>query len=757
MATAGTLLCLSYCVGLFCTSLLLYHWGLDPLMGALISGLGSLVAGLVAAVIMPRRWPLGPSSPVWLMAGIIAVFATLNYWWRLPVPAVDDVSQLLGGDQARTEMVVWGTAESAPELTRSGRRRLWLRVEQVQPQGDGSQAGSPEAASGRLYVTLDAERAADVYPGQTIRLGGNLYAPSLPKNPSDFDFQAYLASHGAFAGFSADWLRAESDTDEPGWGLWQLRQRIAAAHIQGMGESTGPLVSAMALGRKAVDLPYPLQDSFIKAGLAHTLAASGFHVSLVLAVVLGLCRSQSPSFKVAAGAIALITYVGLTGAQPSVMRAALMGGGALVGLALERQVKPLGCLLVAVTVLLAGNPHWIDSIGFRLSVIATLGLMVSVQPISRRLEFLPETLAAPLAVPIAAYLWTLPLQLYYFNVLSTYSIAVNLVVTPLVTVISLGGIATGLVAVVWPWLAGLLAWPLQFPAWLLMALVQWQVNLPGSSLAMGQISLAQMLGIYGLLLLGWLQPWCQQRRWLVGCLALSLACGPLWWATETQAAVLAAGDEPILVLQDQRRSLLVNSGDAKTAFYTINPFLRQAGTNSLAWAVALPDNTAQAWQVITDQTPVEVMYSSHTYVEAGVASFEALQPQQSQPMGRTTLQNLGAENPILRLVLPDKSTWLRLPSLSPELQRHLAQVVTTLESQVLWWDGRPVTEELLEAVQPTVAIASSRFLDPAVEVAFQDRGIQVFWTERDGAVLWSPKQGFRSYLSSRSQPGPGEA
>jgi competence protein ComEC len=47
-----------------------------------------------------------------------------------------------------------------------------------------------------------------------------------------------------------------------------------------------------------------------------------------------------------------VIFVGLTGLQPSVARAAVMGFGALFALVLERKVKPLGSLLIAATLLL---------------------------------------------------------------------------------------------------------------------------------------------------------------------------------------------------------------------------------------------------------------------------------------------------------------------------------------------------------------------------------------------------------------------
>ncbi|MHC5832337.1 MAG: ComEC/Rec2 family competence protein, partial [Nostoc sp.] len=74
------------------------------------------------------------------------------------------------------------------------------------------------------------------------------------------------------------------------WGWWQIRERIVRSQVRWLGVPEGPLVSAMVLGSKAVDLPYDIRDLFVQAGLAHALAASGFQTSLILSVILQLTR-----------------------------------------------------------------------------------------------------------------------------------------------------------------------------------------------------------------------------------------------------------------------------------------------------------------------------------------------------------------------------------------------------------------------------------------------------------------------------------
>ena len=766
-AIAGLLGAGAYCAGLFWVSLLVRHLGLAPGLGAIVAGLGALGAGGIAALGLPRRWRSGPTATQWWVAGAIGLLAALNYGLRYPAPTALDISHLLTqGEAAGAQQMVWGQVEDMPRLTRSGRAQVWLNAEQVRRLDANQQPlSAPSLVRGQLYVTLPADQIEGVVPGQRVTVRGQLYEPAVPKNPNAFNFRQYLADRGCFAGFTGERVTVEPGQSPAWWRLWRLRVRIAQAQAAHLGSPLGPLVSAMALGRQAVNVPYDIQDAFMQAGMAHTLAASGFQVSLVLGVVLALMdhpaiatRLAFPTqAKVIAGGVALVVFLLIAGVQPSVMRATVMGFGVLAGVALERGVKPLGCLLGAVTLLLLVNPAWIDDIGFRLSVMATLGLMVAVKPITERLEWLPPTLAAVAAVPLAAYLWTIPLSLYYFNTLTTYSILLNMVTTPLVMVISLGGMLSGLVAVVWPWLGGMLAWPLGLPTQLLIALVQWEVSLPGSALATGHISLGQMVGLYGLFCLwGWGPA---RRRSLVALLIALVALGPLLYrgATLAEVTVLAAGQDAVMVVQDGRSPLVVNSGTDKTAFYTVVPFLRQAGINRLTSAIHGDDSDRDNWHTIAAKAPIRNFYGAESALAIAPPGgrFHRLTPGQTQTLGRQQMQYLQAGARGLRLSLLGRQTWLLLPALSPAQQMPWLQAHPGLPSQVLWWHGEALAPEAIAAITAIgakVAIASAPTIDPTTEQRLLNQGFQVFCTERDGAITWSPGQGYRAYLQGRHHP-----
>jgi competence protein ComEC len=759
-AITGLLWCGAYCAGLFIVSLLVRHWGIALWPGVAISGASALLLSGVAALLLPRFWRTGPRRMAWLATGLIGLAAVFNYGWQYPVPAQQDVSHWLErGELAGAQQEVWGSVKDMPRQTRSGKGQFSLYATLIRAVDEvGLPLAAPELVTGQLYATVPVGAIENVFPGQPVRLEGKLYQPEPPKNPYAFDFRQYLADQHTFAGFSGKYLELRKNGAPGWWRLWRVRVRIARAHEAGLGTPAGPLVSAMALGRQAVQVPYDIQDTFIQAGLAHTLAASGFHVSLVLGVVLAIMghpaitsRVGNPAAaKVVVGLLALAGYVLLTGGQPSVMRASLMGVGALIGLATERRVNPLGCLLVAVTLLLVWNPTWIDSIGFRLSVMATLGLIVSVKPLTAWLEWLPTTLATIVAVPVAAYFWTIPLSLFYFQTLTTYSILLNMLVTPLVMVISLGGILSGLIAVAWPTLGSVLALVLWLPAHVLIWLVHWETSLPGSSVATGHIALWQMLGLYGLYVLGWQHCWLSKRRWVIAVLLLVTAFGPLWLraATLSEITVLAAGKDAVMVVRHHRSTLLVDSGTEKTAFYTVVPFLRQAGINRVSYAVNWLDSDPDNWSTVLEKAPVQNFYSlTHDILaHPGIHHFHILRGHEDHALGQQQVTRLDDSSLALRFDLFGGHPWLLLPKLTPEQQNILSKD-SNLSSEVLWWHGEWLAPELVAAVQPKVAIASTAFPpDTETEQNLIAQGVQVFCTGQDGAMTWTPRQHYQAYL-----------
>lgn len=636
-AWQGWLLLGAYIVGLLAT-------GLSWLGGGPLLGLALLGAMAIAGGILPRLWPGGPAPRLWIMMGVIALFATVYYGLRLPQPSANDVSRLIPPEGIGTSLpvvTVRGSIDSRPRLTRGDRIQFWLRTQRIlEVTGKTKAEQTTDATSGRLYVTVPLLQGTGLFPNQLVDVTGVLYRPKPAAYAGGFDFARYLARQGGFSGLQAYQLTGTAENTQPPLG-WQLRQRIIQVQTGALGSPGGPLLSAMVVGSRGVDLPFDIQDLFRQVGLSHVIAVSGFHVALVLGVVLQLTKRLSARFQFLLGSATLGGILLLTGLQPSVLRAVLMGLGALVALVIRRKTVPLGGLLVSATLLLLYNPLWIWDLGFQLSFLATLGLLVTVPPMMRRLDWLPTVLGAAMAVPLAATLWTLPLQLYHFGVVAPYGIVVNLLVTPLVSLSTLGGFASGGLALIWPSAGDVVARFSGYAVQGMLAIAQFFAQLPGATYAFGKLALPQVGLFYGLMLLVRLSRAWRQRWWVAAALMVLTLLLPLQLNRlgSTQITVLS-DNPPILVIQDQGKVGLVNSGASNTVSGQIIPFFQHQGINKIDWALSTQSDDAsrQGWLRLLAQMPVGQFY------DAIPAAFP---PQQSgaPATGRTDGHGEGLETP----------------------------------------------------------------------------------------------------------------
>jgi competence protein ComEC len=135
----------------------------------------------------------------------------------------------------------------------------------------------------------------------------------------------------------------------------------------------------------------------------------------------------------------------MTRAEPSVLRASAMASiacwSAFVGLPVAR----LRVLALAVTALVLVDPLLSRSVGFQLSVGASLGLATLAAPLARRLRG-PRWLAEALAVTIAAQAGVAPVLLTTFGGMPIVTPLANLLAVPVAGPLTAWGMSAGLVA-----------------------------------------------------------------------------------------------------------------------------------------------------------------------------------------------------------------------------------------------------------------------------------------------------------------------
>ncbi len=277
-----------------------------------------------------------------------------------------------------------------------------------------------------------------------------------------------------------------------------LRHRAVARFIAGIERNVrspeANLAAGMLLGEKSV-LDGPTRDALNATGTTQHVVISGWNISIVIGLFAALGRNLSLRRRrmwalAALATVALYTFA--VGADLSVVRAAVMGGAALIAPLVGRRADPLVWLAIACATMTLLDPTVVRDLSFLLSATATFGVLV-VAPwlatLARR--FAIGRLSAHLtelgAVAIGAYLMTEPIILHSFGRVSLISPVVNIVVEPLVPVIMAGGFATALCSFLPFSLPGAVAGIFTaVPAWLFLKLISAAAALPVSAVQQPQ-------------------------------------------------------------------------------------------------------------------------------------------------------------------------------------------------------------------------------------------------------------------------------
>ena len=436
---------------------------------------------------------------------------------------------------------------------RNGRCRALVEVNHL----DG------ERRRGRTELTVDPCQEP-LRLGDWIEASGPLRRPRPAAHPLLRGGAERLVARGSWSQIRTESIRVLRHSWTP---LADGRRRIAETFTEAAGPSCGGLLAALVLGSAQVNLLADLREAFRVAGLSHALAASGFHLSVLLGTTLAGTRSLPSALRLVAAGSAMALFLALTGAQPSVVRAVLMGAAALLIRERGQRSRPLGVLVFTLLLMLLLHPSWARSVGFQLSAAATAGLVLSAAPLEQwlcthGLRWL-RPLAPALSVPLAALAWTLPLQLLHFGSAPLYALVSNLLAAPLLAPLTLSAMALALLVLVLPgtfttFVLPWLIWPVQQLAGLLIALVYWISGWPWAQLLTGRPQPLVVL-LLALALIPWWLPTLRRWRCHAAPLALLAVVVQGWVQFSDDLIRIEQWGRHWLVLRHRGRAALLSS------------------------------------------------------------------------------------------------------------------------------------------------------------------------------------------------------
>jgi competence protein ComEC len=286
---------------------------------------------------------------------------------------------------------------------------------------------------------------------EPLRVSGN----DVEKLPVGERICAIGSLRSARAGRTEPPLLAADTIDRTGTGsrlrLWAgaVRKRYAEAAAHALPRKQAGLLLGMTDGDTDLIDPATTED-FRTTGLAHLVAVSGYNVAVYLAIVMVLVRfvvRRGRWVRVAIAIPALVFFAFLTGLQPSVLRATVSAGVALVVGADGRRADALRAASLAFAVLILLAPEMLFTIGFQLSFGATLGIILWGEALASKIAPRSESrfvrsASSGLGTTVAAQIAVAPLLAWHFGRIPGLGGFANIVAIPLGGLVMLGGMTT---------------------------------------------------------------------------------------------------------------------------------------------------------------------------------------------------------------------------------------------------------------------------------------------------------------------------
>lgn len=504
-----------------------------------------------------------------------------------------------------------------------------LRVEAL-----GQEEGALEAVGPftlRLSSTMPLacdpyDRVECLVTFRAFEEGGGLYSTRNARLADGFQAGAYLSQYEGIA--------VERDSAvSPGEMLVELRHQVGRAMDRLLPRREAGLLRAMVLGDSG-GVSEEDMSRFRQLGVSHILVVSGLHMTILAGFMqFLLCRFPiRKAVRNALTALVLVLFLALSGFQPSACRGAAMYGVLLLADSTGRRADSLNSLGLAVLLVCLFAPFSGGDLGFALSVLATLGIVVLYRPVyqalaGKRLAGLARRLwkpvAASLAVTAAALLGTFPVQLAVFGGLPLLTPLANLLLvfpSTLLLYASFCGAflsllpATAPLAAPFVWAAG---WLARFLLGAAGFLAQWK----GTFLPLtGEVALAVVIGLLLLLmaagLVGQDRP---LRAVLGGCMAVLAVFGGVFqgWLTQDTvifAAPAAEESSCVVMIQDGKAAVLSFGGYRTGAVAELLQRYRVTQVEALCLPDRGPEAREAAVQVLEEYGAKQLVLPEDAYV-----------------------------------------------------------------------------------------------------------------------------------------------
>ena len=355
--------------------------------------------------------------------------------------------------------------------------------EPLVPSSSGLVISEPEQKENTTRFVMKADNgekvlvSTDLYNpvkyGDRVKVEGKLQEPGIidPSTSSGqvtgrpFDYGKFLSKDDIY--FTISFAKVEViSSGEGNWlkhALFGLKNSLISKMKVILAEPESSLLAGLILAGKTA-MPKDVLEEFKRAGVIHIVVLSGYNITIIAEFMRAVFRSAK--FSV----LGIIFFVIMTGAQATVVRAAIMVLAVVLAKVLHRDFSAPRALLAAAFLMIIHNPKiLVFDPSFQLSFLATCGLIYFVPVIETFLTRIkmPELwgIRTVLATTVATQITVLPFLIYSMGNVSLVSLPANILILLFIPIVMF----VGFVATLLSYISYFVALPLSYVTHLILS------------------------------------------------------------------------------------------------------------------------------------------------------------------------------------------------------------------------------------------------------------------------------------------------
>ena len=360
----------------------------------------------------------------------------------------------------------------------------------------------------KKFILSVKKDEAELEYGDLIKLEGEYVLPNETRNYKGFNYREYLKTKKIFGTIKGDSNNIEviekNKINKVLIITNKLRNSIIEKIESLLAEKTRGLFEGILLGNKS-DISEEIIEDFKTSNLTHILSVSGAHTSYII-VGTSYILSKSKMFKKHVYIITiavLVVFMFLTNFTPSVIRTCLMGILVMCAKIFHCKSDFPSSISLAVLITLIYNPFLINEIGFQLSYLGTIGIVLfnkNIENLFCKIK-INNKIVKIISVTFSAQIMIMPIMALKFNTISLTFFISNMLASPILGIIMILGITTLFVSFISYSIAKILAIILNFSLEVLIYISDFCSKIPFSKILIKTPYVISVILIYFLIII----------------------------------------------------------------------------------------------------------------------------------------------------------------------------------------------------------------------------------------------------------------